>query len=278
MVPARISAELRHARTLLRAAQRMVAFTGAGISAESGIATYRDTEDSLWDRYDPDKFAHIDYFMSDPSLFWHFFQDVRYRAIKDARPNAGHHALSALERNGQLAAVITQNIDGLHQAAGSREVIELHGNTRVIRCLACGTPFGMDEVYDQLRTQLPPPCRACGGMLKPEVVLFGEPLPEEALRRAVQAVDTCDLLLAVGSSLVVQPAALLPERAKRHGARLILINKTPTPSDSIADAVIRMAAGEVLPWLAETVQGGPGATAGVPPQDAGAPGRGMERS
>jgi NAD-dependent deacetylase len=235
---------------LVRTARRILAFTGAGISAESGIPTYRDTEDSLWTQYDPDKFANIDYFMRDPSLYWRFFQDVRYQAIKTARPNPGHVALAALERAGRLAAVITQNIDGLHQAAGSREVIELHGNTRVVRCLACRARYGMDEVYEQLKTELPPKCRQCGGRLKPEVVFFGEELPVEALQRAAELTAECDLLLAVGSSLVVYPAAAIPEAAKRRGAALIIVNRTPTPYDDIADAVLREPAGEVLPRLA----------------------------
>ena len=251
MTPPPAEPDLTAALALMRSASRIVAFTGAGISAESGIPTYRDTEDSLWSRYDPDKFAHIDHFLRDPSLFWRFFQDVRYQAIQTARPNPGHRALAALERIGKLKAVITQNIDGLHQEAGSREVIELHGNTRVIRCLSCGTAYTMDEVHQQLRTQLPPPCRRCGGRLKPQVVFFGESLPEEALRRAVELTGECDLLLAVGSSLVVYPAAFLPEQAKRRGAGLVIINKTATHADAIADAVLCAPAGEVLPRLAE---------------------------
>jgi NAD-dependent deacetylase len=251
MTPPPAEPGLTPALHLMRSASRIVAFTGAGISAESGIPTNRDTPDGLWTRYDPDKFANLDYFLRDPSLFWRFFQDVRYQAIKTARPNPGHRALAALERTGRLKAVITQNIDGLHQEAGSREVIELHGNTRVIGCLSCGATYTMDEIHRQLRTQLPPPCRRCGGRLKPQVVFFGESLPEHALQRAAEWVDDCDLLLAVGSSLVVYPAAFLPEQAKRRGARLVIINKTPTRADAVADAVLRAPAGEVLPRLAE---------------------------
>ncbi|MBP6875811.1 MAG: NAD-dependent deacylase [Candidatus Eisenbacteria bacterium] len=239
----------RRARALLREASEIVAFTGAGISAESGIPTYRDAADGLWQKYDPSEYANIDRFLRDSSLFWRFFQDVRYRAIKDARPNAAHEALAALERAGKMKGVVTQNIDGLHQAAGSREVVELHGNTRRIRCLDCGKRYGMDEVYEWLRETLPPPCPDCRGRLKPDVVFFGEALPEDAFARAVAWIDRCDLLLAVGSSLAVYPAALLPTRAKARGARLIVINKTPTPADSDADAVLREAAGEVLPQL-----------------------------
>jgi NAD-dependent deacetylase len=245
------------AADLMREARRIVAFTGAGISAESGIPTYRDTENSLWTQYDPDKFAAIDYFLRDSTLYWRFFQDVRYRAIVDARPNDAHRALAALERAGRLSAVITQNIDGLHQAAGSREVVELHGNTRAIECLSCGARYGMDEVYAMLARALPPPCPGCGGMLKPAVVFFGEALPEAALERAAAHAATCDLLLVVGSSLVVYPAASIPPLAKRYGAKLVIVNRTPTPCDGIADAVSREPAGEVLPRLAVAAGAGP---------------------
>lgn len=241
---------LQRAQDLVASARQRVAFTGAGISAESGIPTYRDCDDGLWSRYDPDTFAHIEVFLRDSSLYWRFFQDVRYQAISGARPNAAHRALAALQRAGHLAAVITQNIDGLHQAAGSRDVIELHGNTREIGCLDCGCTYSMEEVFEQLRRELPPPCRACGGRLKPRVVFFGEALPQEALARAAAAVQGCDLLIAIGSSLRVYPAALLPGEARRHGGRLIIVNKTPTPSDSEADVVLRGPAGETLPILA----------------------------
>jgi NAD-dependent deacetylase len=232
-------------------ATRIVAFTGAGISAESGIPTYRDTDDALWKKYDPDKFANIDYFMQDSTLYWNFFQDVRYQAISNADPNPGHIALAEMERAGRLRAVITQNIDGLHQQAGSERVIELHGNTRSIGCLQCGERYTMEAVYEQLKEALPPPCKACGGMLKPEVVFFGESLPPGALQAAAQEAATCDLLIAIGSSLQVYPAAGLPEQAKISGARLIVINKTPTLFDGIADAMLREASGTVLPILAE---------------------------
>ena len=245
---------MRLATQLVAEAEKIVAFTGAGISAESGIPTYRDADDSLWSRYDPSKFADIDYFMRDSTLFWEFFRDVRYQAIHTALPNPGHLALAAMEQTGRLRGVITQNIDGLHQEAGCRTVVELHGNTRVIGCLNCSADYTMDEVRAQLVKQLPPPCPACGGRLKPRVVFFGEMLPEAALERAAEFTHDCDLLLAIGSSLQVYPAAAFPERAKSRGARLIIINKTPTAYDGLADAVLREPAGSVLPHLAETVE------------------------
>jgi len=243
------------ASEMLARARYVVAFTGAGISAASGIPTYRDTEDSLWRQYDPDKFANIDYFMRDPSLFWRFFQDVRYQVIRAAEPNPGHRTLAALERAGRLRAVVTQNIDGLHQEAGSREVIELHGNTRKIHCLRCQAEYTMDAVYAQLAEQLPPPCRACGGMLKPQVVFFGEALPEAALSRAAREAQRCDLMLAIGSSLRVYPAAMVPLQAKQNGAGLIIINQAPTPADLEADLVLRQPSGEILPRLAAALDG-----------------------
>ncbi len=242
--------QLQKAVDLVRGATRIAAFTGAGISAESGIPTYRDSDDSLWSEYDPDKFANIDYFMRDSSLYWRFFRDVRYQAIRHAPANPGHKALAQMERTGRLIGIITQNIDGLHQEGGSNRVIELHGNTRNIDCLNCGARYSMDEIRAQIDKELPPPCRACGGMLKPKVVFFGESLPEQALVEAAQITGTCDLLLAIGSSLVVYPAAAFPERAKMNGAKLIIINKTPTPYDSLAEVVLRESSGEVLPALA----------------------------
>lgn len=252
--------ELQRAVAFVREATRIAAFTGAGISAESGIPTYRDTDNSLWSEYDPDKFADIDYFMRDSSLYWRFFRDVRYPAIRNAPPNPGHRALAQMEHAGRLIGLITQNIDGLHQEGGSDRVIELHGNTRNIDCLSCGARYSMDEVRAQIETELPPPCRACGGMLKPKVVFFGESLPEQALADAALITAQCDLLLAIGSSLVVYPAAAFPERAKMHGAKLIIINKTPTPYDALAEVVLRESSGDVLPALAAACTPGVGKT------------------
>lgn len=241
---------LQCAEEHIRTARHILAFTGAGISAESGIPTYRDSENSLWSKYEPDKFATIDAFMSNSTLYWKFFRDVRHPALTRARPNGAHLALAAMERAGRLEAVITQNIDGLHQAAGSREVIELHGNTRIIRCLACQAEYGMDEILEQMKYELPPACLRCGGRLKPAVVFFGEELPGDTLERAAERAKACDLLLAVGSSLVVYPAAAIPAAAKRNGAHLIIVNRTPTPCDDLADVVLHQSAGEVLPPLA----------------------------
>jgi NAD-dependent deacetylase len=238
----------RQLRELVAASERLVAFTGAGISAESGIPTYRG-EGGVWNRYDPGKYANIDYFMQDPSYYWNFFRDVRYPVLKRAHPNPAHRALAELETRGSLGSLITQNIDGLHQEAGSSNVLELHGNTRRIVCLDCGRKHTLDEVYELTGKSLPPVCTACSGRLKPDVVFFGEALPEAVLAQAVEDSQDCDLFLVVGSSLVVQPAATLPALAARGGAKLVIVNKGPTPLDSIADLVLNDAASEVLGGL-----------------------------
>lgn len=243
------AAALETARQLVRAAKRIVAFTGAGISAESGIPTYRDAEESLWAKFDPNKIVNIDYFRRDPVPYWHFFKDHRYQVMSKARPNPGHVALAEMERAGRLTAIITQNIDGLHSQAGSVNVIELHGNTRTIGCLSCETDHTMEEVYAQLEMTFPPVCRECGGGLKPRVVFFGESLPKQALIAAAEAAQATDLLIAIGSSLQVYPAAAVPAEARRAGAKLLIVNKTPTPFDYLADALLPEAAGLVLPKL-----------------------------
>ncbi len=231
-------------REIVETSDRIVAFTGAGLSAESGIPTYRGAG-GLWTKYDPNIYANIDHFLRDPTYYWNFFQEVRYPIISQAQPNPAHDALVELERRKLLKTVITQNIDGLHQMAGSQNVIELHGNTRRIGCMECGKEYSMDEVYGKLQDQLPPRCD-CSGGLKPRVVFFGESLPFEALEGANDAVKDCDACLVVGSSLVVYPAAMLPVLASEKGARLAIINIDPTPLDHMAEVVINDSAGDVL--------------------------------
>ena len=234
---------------LLRGADRVVAFTGAGISADSGIPTYRGAG-GLWSQYDPDKYANINYFKKDPAYYWRFFRDVRYPALDAAQPNPAHETLAELERSGRLGAVITQNIDGLHQEAGSENVLELHGNTRRFLCQQCATVVGLAAVWERLQSALPPPCPECGGGLRPDVVLFGEMLPEDILRKSVEAARSADVMLVVGSSLVVQPAAGLPVLTLEHGGRVIIVNIGDTPLDRAAAIKIDASAAEVLPQLA----------------------------
>jgi NAD-dependent deacetylase len=231
--------------TDLQKAQNIVAFTGAGISAESGIPTYRG-EGGLWTKYDSSKYASIGYFLQDPSYYWNFFKDVRYPILKKVKPNKAHLALFEMEKAGNLKTVVTQNIDGLHQEAGSSSVIELHGTTRTIICMDCSKKYTLGEAFAKLKKQIPPHCSKCDGILRPDVVFFGEMLDPQILQDAYQAAGSCDFLLAVGSSLVVYPAADIPFRAKQAGAKLAIINKGSTPLDSVADHVIDDAAGKVL--------------------------------
>jgi NAD-dependent deacetylase len=234
--------------TDIQNAQNIVAFTGAGISAESGIPTYRG-EGGLWTKYDPSKYASISYFLQNPSYYWNFFKDVRYPILKKVKPNKAHLALFEMENAWNLKTVITQNIDGLHQEAGSSSVIELHGTTQTIICMDCSRKYTIGEAFTKLERQIPPLCTKCSGILRPDVIFFGEMLDPEILRDAYAAAASCDFLLAVGSSLVVYPAADIPLRAKQAGAKLAIINIDSTPLDSVADYVINDAAGKVLPLI-----------------------------
>jgi len=239
---------LERARELLSAARRGLALTGAGVSAESGIPTFRG-EGGLWTQYDPIKVASIDYFMADPSAYWKVSKD-RGRVALAAHPNPGHRALAALEAAGHLAAVVTQNTDGLHQEAGSRRVIEVHGSSRTVQCLDCGNREARTDVQSRLEVEMPPRCKVCGGsLLKPTVVLFGEAMPAAAVQEAFTLARNADVMLVVGSSLLVYPAADIPLMALRSGAPMIIINAEPTPFDELAEVVIHGKSGEVLPEL-----------------------------
>jgi NAD-dependent deacetylase len=244
---------VERAAELLSAARNGVAFTGAGTSAESGIPTFRGAG-GLWTKYDPVKVASIDSFLSDPSAYWAVARERGAIAIA-ARPNPGHYALAALEAAGNVVAIVTQNTDGLHQDSGCRHVIELHGSSRNVQCLDCGIRESRAVVQARLEVQMPPICKACGGIfLKPTVVLFGEPLPAAAVQEAFALAREADVMLVVGSSLVVHPAADIPVAAVRAGASLIIINAEPTPFDSLAEVVIHGRAGEVLPEILTQVE------------------------
>jgi NAD-dependent deacetylase len=244
---------VERAAELLSAARRGVAFTGAGASAESGIPTFRGAG-GLWTKYDPVKVSSIDSFMQDPTAYWMVSKERGGIALA-ARPNPGHLALVALEAAGVLVAIVTQNTDGLHQASGSRRVVEVHGSSRTVQCLDCGTRESRAVVQARLAVQMPPLCKSCGGMfLKPTVVLFGEPMPLPAMHEALALAQSADVMLVVGSSLVVHPAADIPLAAVRAGASLIIINTEPTPFDSLAEVVIQGRAGEVLPAILTQVE------------------------
>jgi len=238
---------------LLDRARSAIAFTGAGISVESGIPHFRG-EGGLWTKFDPYKVAHIDTFRRDPAQYWTYSLNHR-RA--DAHPNPAHRALVELERRGQLVAVVTQNTDGLHQKAGSSRVIELHGSSHGVVCLDCERRFPRDEIDRLNREHCPPSCPRCGGQfLKPTVVLFGEALPVEALREAQHLAMAADVVLIVGSSLQVYPAAGIPRLALEHGAELAIVNAEPTPFDERSAVVIHGKAGEILPRILSRIAAG----------------------
>jgi NAD-dependent deacetylase len=216
---------------LLRSAGRALALTGAGISVPSGIPDFRSPGTGLWANVDPMQVAHIDVFRRHPERFWQFYGQ-RFALLRDKRPNRAHRALVELERRGALEAVVTQNIDGLHRAAGTRELIEVHGTIGTSSCLECGERLELDTVRSRLEAAPDgvPRCD-CGAPLKPDVVLFGELLPEAALARASALAAEADLLLCVGSSLEVFPVAQLPQITLAAGGSIALVTKGPTPYD-----------------------------------------------
>ena len=223
---------------LMRTAGRVVALTGAGVSVPSGIPDFRTPGTGLWANVDPMEVAHIDVFRRDPARFWAFYGQ-RFAALRDKQPNGAHRALAELERRGMVAAVVTQNIDGLHRAAGTRELIEVHGTIETSSCPRCGASFPLDDVRERLAAAEDgvPRCD-CGAAIRPDVVLFGEYLPQAALARASMLAAAADLLLCVGSSLEVHPVAQLPQATLDGGGQVALVTMGPTPYDR--DAAVRL--------------------------------------
>jgi len=231
----------------LKRAEKIVFVTGAGISQESGIPTFRG-KDGLWRKYDPMKLATIDAFYEDPKLVWEWYEERRQN-ILGANPNPGHVAIAELEKYKQVS-VLTQNIDGLHQRAGSTRVYELHGSIVTIKCTVCDFK---DEIPSSF-SQLPPMCK-CGNMLRPDVVWFGEPLPQGIWQSAIEQASSCDVMVVVGTSLAVSPANLLPVYAKQNGATMIEVNIEQTPMSSSMDISLRSTAARALPGLVTTISG-----------------------
>jgi NAD-dependent deacetylase len=233
---------------LVRRRQPVVVLTGAGISTESGIPDFRSPT-GIWARYDPMEYATIDAFLADPVKVWDFY-GRRLDALLEAEPNDGHRALAELEERGWIEAVVTQNIDRLHERAGSRDVVEVHGSIRTSSCLDCGAVVGFDEV----RRLLPAPaCPHCGRILKPDVVMFGELLPEAAMERATELAAGAGLLLVVGSSLEVYPVAGLPQETLARGGSLAIVNRGSTPFHRRASLTLDAGAGETLRALAKAL-------------------------
>jgi NAD-dependent deacetylase len=226
----------------------VVALTGAGISVDSGIPDFR-SRGGLWERFDPMEYATIEAFEADPHRVWRMFAELQALVV-NARPNPGHLALSRLEHAGVLEGIVTQNVDNLHQEAGSREVVEFHGNGSRLRCLRC------DALVDPPAGWAPaagPPLCGCGRALKPDVVLFGEAIPPEALVRAAELAERCRAMLIVGTSATVAPASLLPLVAKRNGALLVEVNLGPTEITDLCDVALHEGASSCLPLLADRV-------------------------
>ncbi len=239
---------------LLRGARRVMAFTGAGVSAESGIPTFRDALTGLWATFDPEELATPEAFRRQPRMVWEWYAERRAK-MAEVEPNPGHRALVEVEQRVPAFTLVTQNIDGLHAAAGQRRVVELHGNIRRVKCFEEGTPF---DTWDETG-EPPPSCPDCGAWLRPDVVWFGELLPEEGLRTAWAEAASCDLFLSVGTSNLVEPAASLPWMAHRAGATVVVVN--PTADGQRRGAGIRWLggkAGEVLPALVRAAWPPPG--------------------
>ena len=236
---------------ILTKAKYAVALTGAGISVESGIPPFRG-KGGLWEKIDPMKYAHIDAFLEDPETVWKVLIKDMKTVLDRARPNPAHTGLVDLERFGILKTVITQNVDGLHQMAGNRDVIEFHGNFAWQRCQTCSQVIATAEVD---LTQMPPHC-SCGGILRPDCIFFGELIPAEALHRSQMVSAACDVMLVIGTSAMVQPAATMPYIAKDHGSVIIEINPEPTPLTArISDlSLIGGGAGSIVPQLVAAVR------------------------
>ncbi len=244
---------LAKAVKLLKVSSDITAFTGAGISTESGISDFR-SPGGVWDRY---RIVTYQEFVSSKEArikYWRMKNEL-FHEMKDAQPNKAHTALAELEKTGKLHCLITQNIDGLHQDAGSSGVIELHGTNRKAVCLSCGQLWPIEDIQARLDAEgFEPACDACKGYIKPATVSFGQAMPEQEMTKAYECAVKCDLFLMIGSSLQVEPAASIPREARGNGAKLIYINRTATPSDHLAEVLFRENAGDVLSAMVERLK------------------------
>ncbi len=231
--------------SLLSRDTKVVVLTGAGISAESGVPTFRG-EDGLWKKFRPEELATFDAFMANPQLVWEWYE-YRRKIIEEIRPNPGHFALVDFQNYFGKFDLITQNVDGLHHQAGSRNVVELHGNIKRNKCISCG------KLYESMEVTIPgaPPKCPCGGNLRPDVVWFGERLPQEAIRYAFEVSSVCNLFFSVGTSAVVYPAASLPQVARKSGAYLVEVNISPTEISHMVDESLLGKSSKVLSGLTE---------------------------
>ena len=250
------STAVEDAAELLRKAKRAVVLTGAGLSTSSGIPDFRSTGTGLWSRDEPMEVASLSTFRISPERFFNWFHPLANQ-ICNAKPNAAHIALAELEDAGRLQTIVTQNIDALHQKAGSKHVVEMHGTWRTVSCTECFKQFDSELLLQSyLEKRKIPLCPSCNGILKPDVILFGEQLPQSAWVEAQRAARQCDLMLVAGSSLEVLPVAGLPMQALDRGAHLIIINNTSTYLDVRADVVIMDDVATILPEIAKRVRNG----------------------
>jgi NAD-dependent protein deacetylase/lipoamidase len=245
-------ADIARVRGWIGAAERVVALTGAGISTDSGIPDFRGPN-GVWTRNpQAEKLSTLQHYLADPEVRKASWRGRLESQAWSARPNAGHLALAELERRGKLHALVTQNIDGLHQRAGNSRVIEVHGTVHAVRCWGCGWTGPMLPVLERVRAgEADPRCALCGGILKSDTISFGQALVPEVIERAMRAAEQCDLLLAVGTSLQVYPVAGAVPAAHDAGARVVIVNAEPTPLDDLADAVLRGKIAEILPGLCQ---------------------------
>jgi len=244
------------AAELISNAKKTIVFTGAGVSTESGIPDFR-SPGGIWDRFDPDDFTYQKFVSNAESrrkqwqLLW------RDRLVREVKPNPAHYAIAELDRLGKLDCVITQNVDNLHQKAGvpAEKVFELHGNMQWVACLRCGRRYPLEQIKTRLdQGEEVPDCEMCHGILKPTIVLFGEPMPEQILSEAAHRSSHCDLFIVIGSSLVIYPAAMMPIYAADAGAKLVIINLSPTPMDEQAAVLIRAKAGEAMSKIVQKLR------------------------
>lgn len=237
---------------VLKDAENVVFFTGAGISAESGISTFRGA-DGIWNKLKPEELANFDAFLKNPDRVWDWYQ-YRRHIIENSKPNPAHLAIAEMQEYFRNVAVVTQNIDNLHRRAGSRKVYELHGNIERNYCIECHTWYNAPGFASSTEDSKVPRCEKCGGLIRPDIVWFGELLPEEDFSNSEKAAEKCNIMFAVGTSAVVYPAARIPLMAKRLGAYLVEINLEETELSPLADYVLLGKAGEILPGILEEVK------------------------
>lgn len=239
---------------LIQKAQNIVILTGAGMSTESGIADFRSPNTGLWEKVDPYEFGSINSYVANTSKNLKFMLEMGMNIFR-AKPNRGHKVITKLQKMGKLKGVITQNIDGLHQKAHTKNIVELHGTANESRCIRCHKVFPITTMINQvLQGNYSPSCEVCNGLLKPNAIFFGEPLLSETLISADKMIEDCDLMIVLGSSLLVYPAASYPDKALSLGAKLVIINIQETPIDRYADVVIHDKIGDVFPIIVEKVK------------------------